>query len=464
MIKEVKLPEISEGVETGDVTKVLVSVGDTVEIDDPLVELETEKAVFELPSTAAGKVTEILVKAGDTVKVGQTLVKIDTEARGEPGKKESDEKKTKDEQTEEQEKKTLEPAVEVQARREEEKTEKEARKDTAEDTQSAKKEREKGEAAKKEAAAETEGVDKAGPPPAASPSVRRLARELGVDINRVKGTGAAGKISADDVKQYVKGVVTSAESGMPTGRAPAARPLPDFSKFGEIERKPMSKVRRITADTMSAAWTSVPHVTQHDEVDITDLEAARKRHAKRAEDAGGKLTMTAILLKACAGALKKFPQFNTSVDMAAGEIIYKKYINIGVAVDTERGLLVPVIRNVDCKNIIQLAVELGEMSEKARNKKITPDEMEGGNFTISNLGGIGGTYFSPIVYAPDVAILGVSRAEMRSRWNGDEFVPRLIMPLSLSYDHRVIDGALAVRFTRWVAQALEDPVLLALGG
>jgi pyruvate dehydrogenase E2 component (dihydrolipoamide acetyltransferase) len=226
----------------------------------------------------------------------------------------------------------------------------------------------------------------------------------------------------------------------------------------------MSKIRRITADNLSAAWSSVPHVTQHDEADITDLEAARKRHAKRAEDAGGKLTMTAILLKACAGALKKFPDVNASVDMAAREIIYKQYINIGVAVDTERGLLVPVIRDVDCKNIVQLAVELTEISEKARNKKITPDRLEGGNFTISNLGGIGGTYFSPIVYAPEVAILGVSRAVMRPRWNGEEFEPRLMLPLSLSYDHRVIDGALAARFTRRLAEALEDPVLLAVGG
>lgn len=226
----------------------------------------------------------------------------------------------------------------------------------------------------------------------------------------------------------------------------------------------MSKVRRITADRMAEAWSTVPHVTQYDKVDITDVETARKRHASRAKDAGGKLTMTAILLKACAGALKNFPDFNASIDMAAGEVIYKKYVNIGVAVDTDRGLLVPVIRDVDCKSIIELSVELTQVSEKARNKKIMPDELEGGNFTISNLGGIGGTYFSPIVYAPEVAILGVSRAEMRPKRMGGKFSPRLMLPLSLSYDHRVIDGAQAARFTRWVAQALEDPVLLALEG
>jgi pyruvate dehydrogenase E2 component (dihydrolipoamide acetyltransferase) len=294
--------------------------------------------------------------------------------------------------------------------------------------------------------------------------VRRLARELGVDIRQVSGTDKGGKISADDVKRYTKGVVTGATAAAGAPAGPAARPLPDFSKWGEIERQPMTKVRRLMADSMAAAWTTVPHVTQYDKADITDLEGARKRHGKRAEDAGGKLTMTAILLKACAGALKTFPDFNASVDVAAGEIIYKKFVNIGVAVETDRGLLVPVIRSVDCKNIIELSVELTEIADRARNKKITPDQMEGGNFTISNLGGIGGTYFSPIVYAPEVAILGVSRADMRPRWNGEKFEARLMLPLSLSYDHRLIDGALAARFIRWIVAALEDPVLLALEG
>jgi len=307
---------------------------------------------------------------------------------------------------------------------------------------------------------------KAGPPPAA-PSVRRLARELGVDIYSVQGSGKGGKISADDVKRFAKGVITSVAAGTAAAgavAAPAARPLPDFSKYGEIERKTMSKVRRLTAENLSVSWATVPQVTQFDKADVTDIEAARKRYAGRAKEAGGKLTMTAILLKACAGALKQFPDFNSSVDMSAGEIVYKKYINIGVAVDTERGLLVPVIRDVDCKNIIELSVELTQISEKARTKKIMPNELEGGNFTISNLGGIGGTYFSPIVYAPEVAILGVSRAEVRPKRMGGTFSPRLMLPLSLSYDHRVIDGALAARFTRWVAEALEDPVLLALEG
>jgi pyruvate dehydrogenase E2 component (dihydrolipoamide acetyltransferase) len=421
MVEEVRLPEISENVETGDVVKVLVSVGDTVTVDQPLVELETEKAVFEVPSTVAGKITEILVGEGDTIKVGQAIVKIETSAAA------GDEADS--------------PAAEV-----------------AEPPQPAP--APQPAAASEETPAQQEPVT--GPVPA-SPSVRRLARELGVDIRLVTGSGAGGKISSDDVKLFAKGVITGAvaPSG-PAGVSP--RPLPDFSRWGEVQRKPMSKVRQLTARRMSEAWTTVPHVTQYDKADITDVEAARKRHAKRAENVGGKLTMTAILLKACAGALKNFPDFNASVDAAAGEIVYKKYVNIGVAVDTERGLLVPVIRDVDCKSIVELSVELTQVAEKARNKKIMPDDLEGGNFTISNLGGIGGTYFSPIVYAPEVAILGVSRAQKRPKWMGARFAPRLMLPLSLSYDHRVIDGALAARFTRWVAEALEDPVILALEG
>jgi pyruvate dehydrogenase E2 component (dihydrolipoamide acetyltransferase) len=422
MIQEIRLPEISESVETGDVVKVLVSVGDEVSVDQPLIELETEKAVFEVPSTVPGKVTDVLVQVGDTVKVGQAIVKVETSAGAEDA--------------------ADLPAAAVEA------------------PQSAGTIEASG-APVPAHTSEPAPSSQAAPVPA-SPSVRRLARELGVDIHMVTGSGAAGKISADDVKRFAKSVITSATAA-PVGAA-AVRPLPDFSRWGEVERRSMSKVRRLTAESMTAAWTTVPHVTQYDKADITDVETARRRHAKRAEEAGGKLTMTAILMKACAGALKNFPDFNASVDVAAGEIVYKKYVNIGVAVDTERGLLVPVIRDVDCKSIIELSVELTQIAEKARNRKIMPDDLEGGNFTISNLGGIGGTYFSPIVYAPEVAILGVSRAEKRPKWMGGRFSPRLMLPLSLSYDHRVIDGALAARFTRWVSSALEDPVLLALEG
>jgi pyruvate dehydrogenase E2 component (dihydrolipoamide acetyltransferase) len=300
------------------------------------------------------------------------------------------------------------------------------------------------------------------PPAPAAPSVRRTARELGVDVNDVKGTGPNGRISIDDVKEHVKALVTS-----DAGRGAAAGvALPDFTRWGGVERQPMRAVRRKTAEHLSAAWASIPHVTQCDLADITGLEELRRKYAKQVETAGGNLTVTSIAVKVIAAALRKFPQFNASIDIAAGEIVLKQYVNIGVAVDTDRGLLVPVIRNADQKNIVQLSVEIAQLSEKARNRKIALEEMQGGCFSISNLGGIGGTYFTPIVNAPEVAILGISRARMEPVYDkaAGQFAPRFMLPLSLSYDHRVIDGADGIRFLRWVAEALEQPFLLALQG
>jgi pyruvate dehydrogenase E2 component (dihydrolipoamide acetyltransferase) len=249
----------------------------------------------------------------------------------------------------------------------------------------------------------------------------------------------------------------------PAGRI-AAPPLPDFSKWGEVEREPMSNVRRATATHTSIAWATIPHVTNHDKADITELEKLRKQFALRAEAAGGKLTITAIALKVVASALKVFPKFNASVDIDKGEIIHKKYYHIGVAVDTPAGLLVPVIRNVDRKNVIELSVELGQVAEKARAKKLGLDEMQGGTFTITNLGGIGGTHFSPIVNAPEVAILGIARGRIEPVFIDGEFQPRLMLPLALSYDHRLIDGADAARLLRWLAETLEQPFLMVLHG
>ena len=292
-----------------------------------------------------------------------------------------------------------------------------------------------------------------------------MARELGVDIYEVQGTGPGARISAEDVSQHARSLITGLKSAAAPGglAAPAAR-LPDFSQWGEVERKPMSGIRRKTAETMRNAWLTVPHVTQHDLADITDLEALRKRFGHVAEEAGGKLTVTAIALKVVAAALKVFPQFNASIDVAANEIVYKKYYNIGVAVDTDRGLLVPVVRDVDKKNIRDLSAELNQLAEKARNKKISLEEMQGASITITNLGGIGGTSFTPIVNAPEVAILGLSRATHQPVYREGNFEPRLMLPLSLSYDHRLIDGADAARFVRWVAEALEQPFVLALQG
>jgi pyruvate dehydrogenase E2 component (dihydrolipoamide acetyltransferase) len=308
------------------------------------------------------------------------------------------------------------------------------------------------------------GVEHRDPVPAA-PHVRRLARELGVDIHSVPGNGPGGRISEEDVKAYAKSLLASAAGGatfMPTHlRQPK---LPDFSKWGKIERVSMRGVRRKTAEHMWEAWTAIPHVTQNDKADITELEQLRARFGPKAAEAGGKMTVTAIALKVCASALKIFPQFNASIDMESEEIVYKQYINIGVAVDTDRGLLVPVIRDVDKKNIVELAAELTQLSKKAREKKLSPTEMEGGTFTITNLGGIGGTGFSPIVNYPEVAILGLSRSSMEPVWMNGKFEPRMVLPLSLSYDHKLIDGADAARFLRWIAEAFEQPFLLSVQG
>jgi pyruvate dehydrogenase E2 component (dihydrolipoyllysine-residue acetyltransferase) len=301
-------------------------------------------------------------------------------------------------------------------------------------------------------------------PVPAGPHVRRLARELGIDVHNVKGSGPGGRISESDVKAYSKSLLASAVAQAPHGAQFAQPELPDFTKWGKVERVSIRGVRRKTAEHLWQAWTTVPHVTQNDKADITELEHLRARFAPKAEEAGGKMTVTAIALKVCASALKIFPQFNASIDLAKDEIVYKQYINVGVAVDTDRGLLVPVIRDVDKKNIVELAAELTQLSRKAKDKKLTLAEMEGGTFTITNLGGIGGTGFSPIVNYPEVAILGLSRSSMEPVWLNGKFEPRLVLPVSLSYDHRLIDGADAARFLRWIAEAFEQPFLLSVQG
>jgi pyruvate dehydrogenase E2 component (dihydrolipoamide acetyltransferase) len=286
----------------------------------------------------------------------------------------------------------------------------------------------------------------------------RSPRQIGfrgfAEFNQPRG------LTVDDVKAQARSVIASAASGA----ASRALPLPDFAKWGEVELQPMRAIRRKTAEHMANAWATVPHVTQGDKADITNLEELRKKYAKRVEAAGGKLTITAIALKVIASALKVFPQFNASLDVANEQVVLKKYVHVGVAVDTDRGLLVPVIRDVDRKNIIELSVELAALSQKARDRKIAAEVMQGGCFSISNLGGIGGTYFTPIVNAPEVAILGISRASYQPKYENGGFGPRLMLPLSLSYDHRVIDGADGIRFLRWVAEAMEQPFLLALNG
>ncbi|MGL4609273.1 MAG: 2-oxo acid dehydrogenase subunit E2, partial [Trueperaceae bacterium] len=299
----------------------------------------------------------------------------------------------------------------------------------------------------------------------AAPSVRRMAREMGVSLQEIAGSGILGRISANDVMRFANGgstVVTTAPNAV--ALQVVQQPLPDFTKYGETERTAMNGIRKATVRSMTNAWSSVPMVTQFDKADSTEFEAMRKKFQPRAEAVGAKITPTAMLLKIVASALKRFPDFNSSLDTTTNEIIRKKYVNIGVAVDTESGLLVPVIKNADKKGIIELAKELGDLAAKARARKLTPDDMSGGNFSISNLGGIGGTGFTPIVNPPDVGILGVSRGSFEPVWNKDTnaFEPKMMMPICVSYDHRLIDGAGAARFLRWICEAVEEPFLMML--
>ncbi|PLW98710.1 MAG: branched-chain alpha-keto acid dehydrogenase subunit E2 [Marinilabiliales bacterium] len=430
MIKEIKLPEIADNIDVATVVSIHVSVGDTVSQDESIAEMESDKAVFDLPTDTAGTIKEIKVKEGDEVKVGQVVLTVDTGDGGEE-KEEKDEEKS-EAKAEVKEKIESEEKDEVEDQEEEIEEKEKEEEDKEEEPKSSKKE------------------------VAASPSVRRLARELGVEIHKVEGTGPYNRISAEDVKAHAKSIIQQSGDKV---TVKDDYELPDFSKYGDIERQPMDKIRKITADNMTASWQTIPHVFQFDKADVTNLETFRKKYEKVVEKEGGKLTVTSILLKITAKALEKFPKFNASLDFNNKEIIYKKYIHMGVAVDTERGLLVPVIRDVNKKTITELSVELGEMAEKARNKKIMPDELQGGNFAISNLGGIGGTGFTPIVYRPNVAILGVSRSSTEPVFINGEFKPRMMLPLSLSYDHRLIDGAEAARFLRWICEALENSLI-----
>jgi pyruvate dehydrogenase E2 component (dihydrolipoamide acetyltransferase) len=469
MATEVKLPELGENVEKGDVLRVLVKAGDTIAEDQPIIELETDKATIEVPSSAAGKVAEVRVKAGDKVNVGQVVLVVEAAegaAAAAPAQPDAPAQPAAASQAAPAASDRA-PQADRQPPPSDQKAQQEATKATdaaaPPDTRPAQKPASVVEFASARPAprpeptrAESAASTAAGSAPAA-PSVRRFARELGVDIGAVSGSGPGGRINQEDVKAHVKGTMSSGGAL----RLPGAGPLPDFARWGEIEVKPMSGIRRKTAEQLSIAWQA-PHVTQHDKADVTTLEAFRARYGPRVEKAGGKLTVTAILIKICALAIDRFPQFASSVDMANEAIVFKKYRHVGVAVDTPAGLLVPVIRDADRKSLTEIAVELGALSQKARDRKLGLDEMSGGVFSISNLGGIGGTSFTPIINQPEVAILGVSRGIKEPVWDGQAFLPRDLLPLSLSYDHRVIDGADAARFLRFVAEALESPISLYL--
>jgi len=447
---EFRLPELGENIAEADVVRIMISPGMKVVAAQPIMELETEKAVVEVPSSVTGVVKEIRVRQGEKIHVGQVIFTLEggVEAPAEPPKHVPVEHVSGQHGA----RLAFQAAIRAEGKTEEQALPPDQPQVRPSDF------------AMPKQLDKVAGSEHREPVPAA-PHVRRLARELGIDIHDVKGSGPGGRISDDDVKAHSKSLLASATAAAQLPQVPLARPeLPDFTKWGKVERVAMRGVRRKTAEHLWQAWTTVPHVTQHDRADITELELLRARFAPKAEEAGGKMTVTAIALKVCAAALKIFPQFNASIDMAKEEIVYKQYINIGVAVDTDRGLLVPVIRDVDSKNIVELAAELTKLSKKAREKKLSQAEMGGGTFTITNLGGIGGTGFSPIVNYPEVAILGLSRSSMEPVWIGGKFEARLVLPLSLSYDHRLIDGADAARFLRWVAEAFEQPFLLSVQG
>ncbi|GAA5033231.1 hypothetical protein GCM10011506_25170 [Marivirga lumbricoides] len=485
MAKEVKIPQISEGVESATVAEIMVAEGDTIEKEQSIIALETDKASVEVPSSDAGKVKEIKLKEGDEVKVGDVVLILeedgeegedsgeeasddgkenDTKQKKQKKDDSDDEEEDEDDEVEEEkagkkadkkEKKSSEEKEESDSEADEEDDDKEDEEDDSDEEEKDPDEKEKADkkeqpkkqksdSSKSDTAQDNSEV-------AASPATRRLAREMGVSISQVKGSGPGGRISEEDVKSHAKKKEGSALS------------LPDFSQWGKVEREPLSGIRKATAKNVTASWQNIPHVFQFDEADISGIEEYMEKNKEQVEKAGGKLTITAVLLKIAASALQQFPKFNASIDEENDEMILKKYVNIGIAVATDKGLLVPVVRDVNRKSIIELSIEINELAKKARDQKLTAEDMQGGNFTISNLGGIGGTNFTPIIYHPQVAILGISQTSIKPVYVEGSFEPKPILPLSLSYDHRLIDGAEGAEFIKWISQALEDPYKALLG-
>lgn len=454
-MKQFVIPELGENIQSATIVKVLIKPGDVVQQDQSVLELETDKATIEVPSDVSGKVVEVKVNEGDQVEIGQLVFTVDADGAA---------------ATAPEEKKEAQPAPVVETSAPAEIPAPAEAPVTAPVIEE--------QVAAPAPVVPVVNTPAAGPkvipvenqPPIlqnaapAAPSVRRLAREIGVDVNQVKGTGPGGRILLDDVKLHSKLMHQQRNEAQHIRAEQHQQPLPDFSKYGDVETVAMSNIRQKTAEHLSHAWHTIPHVTQFDKADITQLEEFRKSYAKTAEKFGVKLTVTAILVKIISSAMKTFPQFNASVDMQNKTIVYKKYFNIGIAVDTEFGLIVPVIKNADRMNIIEISKEINALAEKARNKKVGVADLQGGCFTITNLGGIGGTSFTPIVNSPEVAILGVSKGSIEPVYINGKFEPRLMLPLSLSYDHRIIDGADGIRFLRWVIEALENPMKLIIEG
>lgn len=435
MAKEILVPDIGdfEGVE---VVEILVAAGDTVQIEDSLISVESDKATIEIPSPEAGVVAEVKLALGDKVSQGSLMLLLEPSTNSEPVAQAPATAEV------------AEPAVPPPSTIAVAPSPQTKQADPSPQLVPAK-------------VSPTARIDEVSFAKAyATPAVRKTARDLGVDLGQVEGSGRKGRITKQDVQNFVKRALAQGAGGMGLGVAPM--PEIDFSVWGEIETKPLTKINRLTGRFLHRNWVTIPHVTQFDEADITDLEAFRKSMAAEYKDKGIKITLLAFLMKAVVSTLKEYPRFSTSLDVSGENLIFKHYFNVGVAVDTADGLVVPVLRDVDRKTLVDIATELGEISQKARDKKLRPADMQGGCITISSLGGIGGTKFTPIVNAPEVAVLGVSRAKMQPVWNGEEFQPRLILPLSLSYDHRVIDGADGARFTGFLSRVLSDTRRLLL--
>ena len=430
---EIKLPKLGEGADSGSVVGILVKPGDTVQAGQTVIELENEKAIAPIPSPVAGVVTEVFVKEGQKISVGQRLMVVD-ESGSAPAKSA--------------------PAAVASASK-------------------AAPSKKAAPAPAPKAAVEVSAAESAEPEeefaserePAAAPSIRKLARDLGIDLRRVRGSERGGRIVMADVKAYIERLQRLASAPKSAAPAPAAvaaapavpAPEPaDFERFGPIVRKPMSSLRQVISRRMHASWSAIPHVTQFDEADITELMALRKKLAPEYEAKGARLTLTPFTLKAAVAALKQSPIFNASIDEAANEIVFKDYYHIGMAVDTEAGLIVPVIRDVDKKSLMDLSKELQGLAERTRQRKVSGDDLKGGTFTISNQGGIGGGHFTPIINRPEVAILGLGKSVWRAVVREEKVVPRLMMPICVSYDHRLIDGGSAARFIVQIVQALEN--------
>lgn len=425
-IIEVKVPDIGDFDEV-EVIEVLVQSGDTVELEQSLITLESDKASMEIPSTHAGTVQDVFVKVGDSISQGASIISISATQTVT-----KDETKNTNEKTEKNKPETSEPTATVT--------------DVV---------KQKNDSISQTDEKETSTVLKSGGQVHASPSVRRFARELGLDVTKItKASGPKGRILKEDVKAFVKQALSSTTAQTGSGIPPI--PVQDFTKFGDVEEYPLSKIKKLTAINLTRSWLNVPMVTHHEVADVTEMEAFRKSLKPEAEKRGVKVTFLAFIMKALVAALKEYPHFNSSLSSDGGSLFLKKYYHIGIAVDTPNGLVVPVFRDVDQKNIYDLAEEMGIISSKAREGKLSPKEMQGACMTISSLGGIGGTSFTPIVNAPEVAILGISRSEIKPVWNSKEFEPRLILPLDLTYDHRVIDGAEAAQFMVTLAGFLND--------